>query len=883
MLPMTAPVPALEDRSRIAALRSYHILDTPGERDFDELCRLAAYLCGTPIATITFVDTGRQWFKSEVGLNVHETPLDDSICAHAILEDEILVVPDTLLDPRFRDNPLCTAGPKLRFYAGAVIRTDAGFALGTLCVLDHQPRQLTAPQLGALHTLAHQVMTLLELRRQTREAQQLANMRGEIGIALASVDPVPAILGRCAQTLVDQLDAAFARVWTLDEVDQMLILQASAGMYTHLDGPHGRVRVGDFKIGRIARDRRPLLTNDVPHDPNIGDPDWARREGMIAFAGHPLLVDGRVVGVLAIFWRHAVSDVLLADLAPVADAVAQCVERKNVEESLQRREQVAQFLSQASADMAQVLDHQSTLQKIASTSVPAFADWCTVDLMDADGRLRRLAVSHVDPAKERLLQTLRKRFPPHIDDAHGVGAVLRTGEPELIPSVPDAFFEELARDADHLRILRELAPKSILCVPVAWRGKPLGALTYVHAGSGRRYNALDLLVATDLARRAAVAMENSHLYFELREADRRKDEFLATLAHELRNPLAPLRNALTLLKSADQDPQSLAETRDMMDRQLQQMVRLVDDLLDVSRITRNRIELRKETIRLDEVVKSAVEISRALIDGAGHSLSVQLPAAPVYLHADPTRLAQVFSNLLNNAAKYTEDRGHISLRAGWVEEANRVCVRVQDTGLGIDAKMLPTVFDLFTQEDRSLERAQGGLGIGLSLVRRLVEMHGGRVEARSEGRGRGSEFTVELPVTVAPDKASGAAVVVPPRVVARVRRILVVDDNRDAATTLSKLLRRRGHEVRTVFDGEEAVLAADEFHPEVVLLDIGLPKLNGYEAAGKIRRQAGGQEVVLIALTGWGQEEDRRRAESAGFTHHLVKPVVFEELVVLLA
>lgn len=876
---------AQDEQLRLAALQSYGILDTAAERDFDELCQLAAQLCGAPIALVSFIDATRQWVKSGVGVGgVRELPLETSLCQHAIRETESLVVPDTLLDPRFRDNPVCTDGPKIRFYAGAVIRTPAGAALGTLCVFDQQPRQIEPTQLRALCTFARQIMNMLELRRQTTEAKRLAAMRGQIGVLLASTEPLPAILGRCARTLVEQLQGAFTRIWTLDETESTLILQASAGMYTHLDGPHGRVKVGDFKIGRIAQHRQPLLTNDVPHDPNIGDPAWAAREGMVAFAGYPLLVADRVVGVLATFWRHPVSEAVLGDLSPVADSIAQCIERKEVEKALERREETSRFLSQASADLAQVLDHQSTLQKIASTAVPAFADWCIVDLQDDDGRLRRLAVSHVDPGKTRLLQTLRKRFPPSLDDLHGVGAVLRTGEPEMVVNVPGHLLENVARDDEHLRILRELGAKSFLCVPVTWRGKTLGALTYVHSESGRHYTPLDLLVASDLARRAGIAMENAQLYSELRDADRRKDEFLATLAHELRNPLAPLRNALTLLKSTDNDPASQVETRDMMERQLAQLVRLVDDLLDVSRITRGRIALRKQTLRLDEVVKSAVEISRALIDHAGHDLEVRLPADPIYLHADPTRLAQIFSNLLNNAAKYTDDGGRIVLSAERRED-ERVRVSVKDNGSGIEARMLPQVFDLFAQEDRSLERAQGGLGIGLSLVRRLVELHGGRVEARSAGRGQGSEFTVDLPMAIPAEpaprgKEASLPTPTPPATVTR--RILVVDDNRDAATTLTKLLRRRGHEVEAVFDGEEAVRMAGEFQPEVVVLDIGLPKLNGYEAAEQIRRRSLRQDLVLIALTGWGQEEDRRRASAAGFAHHLVKPVVFEELLSLL-
>ncbi|HEY0791253.1 MAG TPA: GAF domain-containing protein [Chthoniobacterales bacterium] len=869
------------DPQRLAALLRYGILDTAPERDFDDLCRLAAQICQTPIAVVNFVAAERQWFKSKVGLGAREPPFQFSICRHALLEEETLVVPDTLADERFRTNPLCTGEAGLRFYAGAVIRTPDGFALGTLCVLDRKPRQIRPDQLEGLRTLARQVMNMLELRRERSEVEQIARMREDLSTRLASSDPLPVILQNCAQVLVQNLGAAFARVWTLDERAGVLVLQASAGLYTHLDGPHGRIRVGEFKIGRIARDVQPHLTNDVPNDPNISDPEWARTAGMVSFAGYPLAVENRVVGVVAMFFQRALSETVLRDLEPVAYSLAQCIERKRAEEALLRSASTARFLSQVSADLAELTDYQSTLQKIASASVPAFADWCCVDLADGDGGLRRLAVTHADPAKLHLVRALMEQHPPQPEDSHGVVAVLRTGQPQMAEDIPDALLVAVARSEQHLQLLRDLGLKSYLSVPLSSRGKTLGVLTFCTAESGRRYTALDLAVAADLAHRAAVAIENSHLYRDLQDMNRRKDEFLATLAHELRNPLAPLRHGLALLKT--DDAEASVETYGVMDRQLQQMVRLVDDLLDVSRITRDRIELRKEPVPLEQAIQSATEISRPLIDAAGQTLTVTLPAQPVYLLADPTRLAQVFSNLLNNASKYTEPRGRIILSAE--QEGGQVRVSVADTGIGIRREMLPRVFDLFTQEDRSLERSQGGLGIGLTLVRRLVEMHGGSIEARSAGLGQGSEFIVHLPA-LSGWEASAALQAKTPRgsvSAALARRILVVDDNRDSATTLAKLLRRRGHEIAMAFDGEEAVAVAAGFRPEVVLLDIGLPKLNGYEAGRRILLQAAPEGPTLIALTGWGQEEDRHRALEAGFSHHLVKPVNLEVLDALLA
>jgi CheY-like chemotaxis protein/two-component sensor histidine kinase len=317
----------------------------------------------------------------------------------------------------------------------------------------------------------------------------------------------------------------------------------------------------------------------------------------------------------------------------------------------------------------------------------------------------------------------------------------------------------------------------------------------------------------------------------------------------------------------------MEKARTMMERQLTQMVRLVDDLLDVSRITRGKIELRKERVELAAVVASAVETSRPLIEAAGHELTVTLPPEPIPLDADLTRLAQVFANLLNNAAKYTGQGGHIWLTAE--RHGGEVLVKVRDTGLGIPADMLSKIFEMFAQVDRSLERSQGGLGIGLTLVKRLVEMHGGSVEARSDGPGMGSEFTVRLPVAMAsashqpqPPKGEGEKTAAPAR-----RRILVVDDNKDSADSMSMMLSIAGMEARTAYDGLEAVAVAAAFNPDVVLLDIGLPKLNGYEAARRIREQPWGKDMVLVAVTGWGQEEDRRRSQEAGFNFHMVKPV----------
>ncbi|MGE3315699.1 MAG: response regulator [Planctomycetaceae bacterium] len=364
----------------------------------------------------------------------------------------------------------------------------------------------------------------------------------------------------------------------------------------------------------------------------------------------------------------------------------------------------------------------------------------------------------------------------------------------------------------------------------------------------------------------------------LKEADRRKDEFLATLAHELRNPLAPIRNAIQILNLEGAGPEEWEHAKDIIDRQSRQMTRLVDDLLDVSRIQTGKLVLQFETIRLDDVVRGAIETCGPLIKQFGHTLNVSIPPEEILLKGDLTRLSQVFSNLLNNSAKYTERGGAISLIA---ERAGaEVCISVKDNGMGIPQEMLPDVFEMFTQVDRHLHRSQGGLGIGLRLVKRLVELHGGSVQAISAGTDAGSEFLVRLPLL---QNTSSNGDPLPPGTGLRAMnnsnassqklRILVVDDNRDSVESLRLLLTFLGHDVRVAYDGLEGISVAEEFRPEMILLDIGMPKLDGYETCRRIRSYDWGRQIAIIAQTGWGQQDDRRRTQSAGFDHHLVKPV----------
>jgi PAS domain S-box-containing protein len=367
---------------------------------------------------------------------------------------------------------------------------------------------------------------------------------------------------------------------------------------------------------------------------------------------------------------------------------------------------------------------------------------------------------------------------------------------------------------------------------------------------------------------------------ELLLADRRKDEFLATLSHELRNPLAPLRNSLHVLRTRGGDSRT-ERIYLMMEQQLNRMVRLVDDLLEVSRITGGKIALRREPAALAAIIESAVETSRPLIEAAAHQLTVTLPEEPLVVDADPIRMAQVISNLLNNAAKYTPEEGQITLRA--TREGDEAVLSVRDNGLGIPAPMLPLVFEMFAQVDRTLKRAQGGLGIGLALARSLVELHGGRIEAHSSGLNQGSEFVVRIPLSVRTPRSSAPALESPEVGAVTAQRVLVVDDSRDGADSLAMVLQTLGANPRVAYDGPSALEALREHRPAIVLLDLGMPGMDGYEIAARMREDPASQGMLLIALTGYGGEADRHRSQEAGFDDHYIKPVDPARLRVILA
>lgn len=718
------------------------------------------------------------------------------------------------------------------------------------------------------------------------------------------------------------LTAALAQAITSEEVADVIIqqglsaLDANAGLVALLDGeelttlrivgyaPEAAKNSQRFPISaalpaaEAVRNREQVILQ-TRQERQTRYPDFAHvcaLGGDGALVAMPMIVLGRVIGVLR--WNFASERCFdeqdRSFLLTLAEICGQALERTRLYEAerrareqaermiaeRQRAEQTLRFLAEAGASLAGLLDVESTLVKVARLAIPFFADWCVVDLVDEEGRIQRVAFAHADPGKERLLRDLTQHHVVNWDSPLLLVRVLKTGEPALVPEVTDALLEEVAPDAEYLRLLHQLAPQSFICVPLMARDAVFGTIGFVSSRVGRRYGSEDLALAEEIARRAAVAIDSARLYRAAREADRHKDDFLAFLAHELRNPLAPLRNALQLLRIPGLRTAELDQTRAMMERQVQHLTRLVDDLLDVSRISRGKIGLRTETVELAAVVNQAIETSRPVIDAQGHELTVSLLPEPVWLEADPVRLAQVLSNLLHNAAKYSERGGRISVSAE--RGPGEVVLRIKDTGIGIAAEMLPRIFEPFTQAERARGRSQGGLGLGLTLVRSLVDLHGGGVTAHSDGPGKGSEFVVRLPALTQhePQEAPTQEEEAP---AGTGRRILIVDDLADAADSLAALLCRWGNEVRVARDGIQALAEAGTFLPEVVFLDIGLPGLSGYHVIERLRQLPVLAEALIVAMTGYGQDEDRRRSKMAGFDHHLVKPIDPQDLRRLLA
>ena len=541
------------------------------------------------------------------------------------------------------------------------------------------------------------------------------------------------------------------------------------------------------------------------------------------------------------------------------------IEEKAAREAAEHAAQRLAFLTQASDRLASSLDLEATLRALAVLVVPRFADVSILSLFTADGHVERQEMAWFarDAAQTLLTASLDELGDAEVEAA--VMRVQRSGKPEAIghdPAVPAPT---------RVALPRGVSVHELTLVPLIVRGRRIGVLTLALEDAARRFDPEGLAMVSELAARGATALDNALLLRKIQDEDQRKNEFLAMLAHELRNPLAPISNAVHILRVSGDDLAKVAWGRELIARQLKQLVRLVDDLLDVSRITRGWIELKVETVDVTRVVTEAIETSRPNIDANRHALSLQLPAEPLHVRGDFARIAQVLANIVNNAAKYTPKGGRISLSA--VRDGCEVVFRVRDSGVGIPPEFQGTIFEPFTQVDRTLARSHGGLGIGLTLVRRLVEMQGGRVSVRSEGRNRGSEFTVRLPLAEESGAESAPGAGASAHASPAGLRVLVVDDNRDVADSTASIMRMSGCEVHVAYDGRAALESVQRLKPDAVLLDIGLPAIDGYLVAEHIRAHPENGRTMIVAVSGYGQDQDRARSKSVGFDYHVVKPI----------
>lgn len=561
-----------------------------------------------------------------------------------------------------------------------------------------------------------------------------------------------------------------------------------------------------------------------------------------------------------------------------------------------RSEESLRFLAEASAVLSSSLNYETTLTSMAQLSVPRIADYCAVDILNEQGQIERLAVAHFDSKKVELVKELQLRYPPDASRPGPFAEVLQTGQSKLISEIPDSLLVTLARDQEHLRIVRKLKPRSFMVVPLVARGRTLGAISFVSAESGHRYDEDDLALAEDLARRAALAIDNARLYMETQEASRLKDDFLATVSHELRTPLNAILGWSRMLRTNRFDAETASHALETIERNARAQAQLIEDLLDVSRIITGKLRLDIRPVEPVAVINAAIDAVRPAADAKHVRIEAVLDPRAGVVSGDPDRLQQVLWNLLSNAIKFTPKDGSVQIR---LERVNsHVEITVGDTGQGITPEFLPFVFDRFRQAGSTLTRAHGGLGLGLAIVRHLVEMHGGTVRAESEGENRGATFTVTLPLraihhqeqevpepqhlepsVTTPDLAFNC----PPDL--KGVRVLVVDDEEDARKLLTAVLEQCDASIRTCASVAEALDEIKEWEPDVLVSDIEMPGEDGYALVRKVREleaEQGGQ-LPAVALTAHARVEDRMRVLSSGYQMHVSKPVEPAELAVVIA
>ena len=619
----------------------------------------------------------------------------------------------------------------------------------------------------------------------------------------------------------------------------------------------------------------PMVADDVMSEPIVQEQrEVYAAEGIVSMMAVPLRIGANLSGTLVAYYRkrHAFTEVEVETARALGNLVSAAITTAELYDVQRRSRQQSDMLAAATAALGGSLDYHETLRRIAELAITHLADWCAVDLLE-NGEVERLAVAHVDPVKIEKARQLQEKYPADPDSESGVHQVLRSGAPILVSEVSDEMLAARARSPEHLAAIRELGVRSYMSVPLRVHNRTLGVITFVSGDSGRRYDAVDLQFAQDLASRAAMAVENARAYEETRGANRLKDEFLATLSHELRTPLNAILGYARMLKSGMVNAERLPRAIEIINKNAVALTKIVEDVLDVSRIVSGKLRLKTQTLDLAPVVAGSVETVQPAAEAKGIALHAVMDPGPAQVIGDPDRLQQVMWNILSNAVKFTPNGGEVTVHLEPID--GHVEIVVTDTGVGIAEEFLPHIFERFRQGDSRFAREYGGLGLGLAIARHIVEMHGGTIQAFSEGPSKGSTFRVRLPV------AHVKAVVAEPqsgrgqdrRRLAGVR-VLVVDDDGDALSMVRELLEAAGANVTTALSADEALAVIERQPPDLLLSDIGMPAMDGFELIRRIRQLPPAiRHLPAAALTAYARPEDRNRALRSGFQDHLAKPI----------
>jgi PAS domain S-box-containing protein len=691
-------------------------------------------------------------------------------------------------------------------------------------------------------------------------------------------------------TARDLLPADAYAIWRMDAV-------SGEWRSVHTEGLSDEFASRTFSAG----------SGDLPfHDPLIvenpgshavieGQRTAYERERIQSMLVAPLRIGGLRSGTLVFYWRasHQFTSVETQTAQALANLASAAISAADLFESVEYAKQQATFLAKTGEILGSSLEYEKTLKAVASLAVPYVADWCAVDLVGEGGRLEHVAIAHVDPSKVEFARRLQERYPDDPNAPGGVHGVIRSGQPAMMAAIPRELLVAAARDTEHLRLLDELALTSYICVPLTARRRTLGALTFVAAESGRHYTAADLQFAQDLASRAALAIDNAHAYRQATDANRLKDDFLATLSHELRTPLNAVLGYAKMLNMHMLEPSRQTHAIQVIERNANSLKQIIEDVLDISRIVSGKLRLHVQPVSLAEIVKQAIATTAPAADAKNIRLqSVLDPQLPL-IAGDPDRLQQVVWNLLANAVKFTPKGGRVQVMLQRVN--SHVEIVITDTGRGISADFVPHLFERFRQADSAFSREHGGLGIGLAIVRELVELHGGTVRASSEGTGKGATFTVELPTMIVQPRLGPETGRVHPRTDTPSAAplghrldgvsVLAVDDEEDALMLLKEILQAAGADVMTAPSGARVLEMLGTTVPSVLIADVGMPEMDGLALIERIRRHPNprARQMPALALTAYARAQDRIAALGNGFQMHMAKPVDPAELVVAIS